>query len=65
MRLIDILRNLSLQVTSQRQIEHRCVRQIQFLIEFGRLFAQLLHIACHITNDNGIENGAKGAKDEA
>jgi len=65
MRLVDVLSDLSLKGPWKVQIEHGSVRQIELFIELSSLFGQLLHVTSHVSNDNGIEDRAQGAKNEA
>ena len=62
MSLIQVLGDLGLEFLRQIQVKHGCVGQIKFLGQFGRLSIQFFHIASHVTDDEGVENRAKGAQ---
>ena len=64
MCLVDIRRNLCFQRSSQFQIEHRCVRLVEFFRKFGRFPVQIAGVTSHVTDDNGIEDRAERAKNE-
>ena len=64
MSLVNIGRDICFQRSSKFQIEHRCVRQVEFVGKFGWFSVKIWRVAGHVTDDDGIEDCAQGAKNE-
>ena len=58
MRLLDVRGDLEFQVGRKVKIDHGCVGLVHLVSQFFSLSAKILHITGHVTDDNGIENGA-------
>ena len=58
--MIDILRNLLPETAGKLQVEHRGIGTIQSVGQRSRLPAQILHVTCHVTDDDGVDNSLDG-----
>ena len=65
MSLVNVGRDLCFQRSSKFQIEHRSVRQVEFIRKFSWFSVKIWRVAGHVTDDNGIKNCAQRAKNKS
>ena len=63
-RVVDVLADLGPNVTRQIQVDHGRIGQVNFGGELGRFFVELVHVSGHVTDDNGVDDGADRLEQE-
>ena len=65
MGLVNVRQDLSFELRGEAEIEHGCVSLIQLFVQFFCFIAELIRVTGHIADNDGIEDRADGAEDEA
>lgn len=64
MRIEDVLADLCLEWATQAEVNHRRVGQVDTFGECLSLFTKLVHIGCHITDNDSVDDRADGLEKE-